>query len=84
MFGFLGSIAISETPVSFEIKSVLSQFFPPSIDLYTPRSPPALQTGPYAATQIIFSSVGCMIILPICSDDFNPILVKLFPPSIDL
>jgi hypothetical protein len=40
----------SETPVFALMVRTDFQVLPPSVVLYSPRSPPALQSGPWAAT----------------------------------
>ena len=56
--GFVGSISKSVAPTHSESPRVRFQVLPPSIDLYTPLSPPLLHKGPCEATQIISESSG--------------------------
>src|ERR1039458_5386367 len=72
MSGFDGSIATSTTPVFSLMVSTAFQVFPPSVDLKSPRSPPAPHSGPSAATYTTFESRGSMTTRPICSDFFSP------------
>src|ERR1035441_1178962 len=72
MSGFDGSSATSTTPVFSLTVSTAFQFFPPSVLLYSPRSPPAPQSGPSAATYTTFESRGSTTTRPTCSDFYNP------------
>ena len=79
--GFVGSITKSVTPVHSLMSKVFFQVLPPSIVLNKPLSPPELHNGPCDATQTVFGSSGCTIILEMCSDSFSPISFHDFPPS---
>src|SRR5580692_6328367 len=84
MSGFVGSSCTSATPVFSLMVSTAFQFFPPSELLYRPRSPPAPQSGPSAATYTTFESRGSITTRPMCSDFFRPRFSQLLPPSTDL
>ena len=56
--GFFGWIRRSVTPVHSFTSRVFFQVDPPSSLLYNPLSPPELQRGPWAATQIVLAFVG--------------------------
>jgi hypothetical protein len=70
--GFFGSMTKSVTPVCSSVSSSLVQVLPPSVVLYSPRSPPALHSGPWEATNTVSDSVGWTTILAMCSDAFRP------------
>ena len=78
--GFLGSISISVTPVHSPPPSTFFQFFPPSLVLYNPLSPPGLHSGPCDATHMTSELSGWTIILDMCSDFLRPIFFHDFPP----
>src|SRR5437868_14098015 len=50
MSGLRGSSWMSFAPVQSSTERILFQVLPPSAVLYTPRSPPLRQSGPWAAT----------------------------------
>src|ERR1700689_3081145 len=83
MSGFDVSIPTSTTPVFSLMVSTAFQVFPPSADLYNPRSPPGPHSGPSAATYTAFESRGSITTRPICSDFFSPKFCQFFPPSSD-
>src|SRR5262249_37770255 len=49
-----------------------------------PRSPPADQSGPCAATYTTFELRGSMTIWPMCSDAASPARCHVLPASVDL
>src|SRR5215213_10496602 len=82
--GFRGSWTRVVTPVFSLTFRILFQVLPPSAVLYSPRSPPGPQSGPWAATYTVSESRGSMTILPICSDALRPTFCQVRPPSTDL
>ena len=81
LFGFVGSITISPTPVLLFENKTLLHVFPPSTVLKTPRSLCAPQGDPMAPTYTIFGLVGSIRIRWICRVFSNPIKSQLCPPS---
>ena len=71
---------MSVTPVFSSISSTSRQESPPSVDLYTPRSPPAAQRDPSAATRITSLSRGSMRIFPMCCESRRPTFSHVSPP----
>ena len=84
MFGSVADITSSFAPVSSSTVSTCFQLLPPSVVLYTPRSPPGPNNGPVAATNTTSLLVGCMTIRLMCFDCGNPIIANVLPPSVDL
>jgi hypothetical protein len=75
---------MSLIPVSGLIVSTADQVAPPSVVLYRPRSPPADQRGPCAATYTVLLLRGSIRILPMCSEAASPMRVHVRPASVDL
>src|ERR1019366_9982267 len=84
MFGSVGSMMTSVTPVCGLIVRTAFQVFPPFTVLYSPRSPPSAQRGPTAATYTMFGFVGLITIRPTCCDVLRPMFVQVLPPFSDL
>ena len=79
--GFRGSMTKSVTPVFSSSFSSGAHVFPPSVVLYSPRSPPGPHSGPGAATYTVSESRGSMTILATWSDAISPTFAHVFPPS---
>src|SRR3954471_23375901 len=75
---------MSFAPVQSSGPRILLHVFPPSVVLYTPRSPPFRQSGPCAATYTTSELRGSITMRAMCSDSLRPVFVQLLPPSIDL
>ena len=84
MFGSVADITRSFAPVSSSPLRTCFQLFPPSVVLYTPRSPPGPNSGPVAATSTTSLLVGWMTMRLMCFDCGSPIIAKVLPPSVDL
>ncbi len=82
MSGLRGSTSKSVTPVFSVIVKAAFQVAPPSVVLYKPRSPPAENNGPCAATQTTFELRGSTQILPICSEFGSPAFFHVLPASV--
>src|SRR5437868_60027 len=77
-------MAISLTPVSWSMNSVLVQVAPPSLDIKTPRSGFGPQRSPSAATYRMSGFDGCTTIRPMWKVSFRPICFHVLPASMDL
>ena len=84
MSGFLVSRTTSVMPVSGLIVRIAVQVVPPSVVLYSPRSPPEDHSGPCDATYTVFGLRGSIAMRPMCSDVARPMRFHVFPPSADL
>src|SRR4051812_30173686 len=82
--GSFGDVARSLAPVSSSTYNTRFHVAPPSVVLYTPRSPPAPNSGPVAATSTVLSFDGSIRMRPMCFESRSPTLVNVFPPSVDL
>ena len=74
----------SVKPVYWLISFVFVQVRPPSLVLYRPRSPPAAQSGPTAATYTTLGSRGSITMRPMCCDFGSIGADHVRPPSVDL
>ena len=81
-FGSAMEMATSLAPVSSSPLSTCFQVSPPSVVLYTPRSPPGPKSGPVAATNTMFSLVGCRTMRLMCLLLGSPISANVLPPSV--
>src|SRR6185436_12167865 len=82
--GFAGSIRTSLAPVSALTVRTAVHVLPPSVVLYTPRSPPPAQSGPCDAMYTTLESRGSICMLPMCSELASPARAHVAPPSVDL
>ncbi len=82
--GSVSDILTSLAPVSASPLITARQVLPPSVVLYSPRSPPEPNSGPVAATNTTSGFRGSMTILLMCFESRRPTCVKVFPPSVDL
>lgn len=82
VFGSVGSIRMSITPVLPSTKCTLFHVFPPSSVLYTPRSSLSPYSRPRAPTHTTSGFFGWTRILPIWNVFFSPTFVHVFPPSV--
>jgi hypothetical protein len=64
--------------------SASSQFLPPSVVRYSPRSAESLQSAPGTLAKTVSLFFGLTTISAIRSDFGNPALVQVSPPSLDL
>ena len=62
LFGFVGSMTMSATPVLLFVNNILFHVFPPSVVLNTPRSGCSPQGEPIAPTYTTSGLVGSTII----------------------
>src|SRR4051812_44088287 len=69
---------------SFAPALINDQVAPPSVVLYKPRSGPAFQIGPTAATYTVFAFRGSTTMRPMCCVFSRPINFQVSPPFVDL
>jgi hypothetical protein len=84
MSGLFGSSTTSAAPVCWLTVSTAFHVWPPSVVLYTPRSPPDDQSGPCEATYTTLELRGSILMLPMCSEFARPTRVHVAPASVDL
>ena len=83
-FGLMGSMARSTAPVvSLSPASTRIHVEPPSVDLYTPRSPPALYRCPVTAAKMCCGLVGSTANRPMAPVSVSPTSCQVAPPSTD-
>ena len=82
--GFFGSITMSVAPVSASTVRIAFHVPPPSVVLYTPRSPPLAQSGPIAVTYTTFELRGSTMTFWMCSEFSSPMRLNVLPASVDL
>src|SRR6266576_1587925 len=84
-FESLGSIATAEHPVERLLPlSASSQFLPPSVVRYSPRSGESPQRAPGTLAKTVSLFFGLTTIWAMRSDFGNSALVQVSPPSVDL
>lgn len=71
-------------PVLSLMKSTRCHVAPPSAVLNSPRSPPAENSGPCAATYTTSELRGSITMRPICSELASPMRLHVLPASADL
>src|SRR5262245_52115056 len=84
VFVSTGSITMSVKPVSSSMNLTLAQVLPPSVVLYIPRSLFGPNRRPSAATYTVLASFGSTTMRAMVCVSFNPTLVNVLPPSVDL
>src|SRR5262245_4068637 len=73
----------SVAPVLSSTFSTCFQVVPPSVVLYTPRSPPGPQSDPVAATRTVLLSSGSITMRAIARELGRPMFFHDVPPSVD-